>query len=109
MKVKSILVILLISFLWACNKSDAESNCIDAQLESRDMVPYTGTSLDCHFFLEMYSFEGNDYFSVNNHCIDMIITYEDCSGIDICREGNTFECNKFEANRQYLGIVGIGL
>ncbi len=71
------------------------------------MVKYHQQELGCSTFLELYKFNGQQYFHLNNHCADMITYPFDCSGNQLCgMEGNQ-SCVDFYETAEYIGIVGI--
>lgn len=78
-------------------------------LESYDMIAQTSLSPEghCKFFLELYHFRGKQYFSLGNHCVSMVIFYNDCDGEILCDGENDFKCNRFLDSATRIGIVGV--
>lgn len=98
--------ITAISFLFlSCTKEDA-SPCIVKLLSDLDMKLYVGQDLECQWFLQLYTYEGHQYGSLGNHCVDMIAPMVfDCDGLNVCE--NTSKCSDILGQGTYHGIIGI--
>ena len=71
------------------------------------MVEFTDQELGCKLFLELYEYNNKQYFLLGNHCADIISYPTDCDGNKLCESGENSECNKFYADANRIGIVGI--
>ncbi len=112
-KLNALWLLVILVFL-GCSKEHevvgqvADSECIDAMLSRHGLVPYDGQPLDCRWFLGMYRYRSRVYFSLGNHCADIIENYMDCQGMAICtQETSRRECRDFRVKRVYVGIVGM--
>jgi len=106
MKNYKLLFIVLTFFIVGCSDDSVEQDCIDQQLESLGMVPYTGQKISCEFFLRLYVFQNKQYFQLDSYCAGIEAKPVDCEGNEIC-EDNTRFCRRFNQNAIDMGIVGI--
>ena len=107
MKIFNTALAISILLLMGCSKDSLQSECVKSMLKKNDMVAYEGQDLGCHFFLELYEYNGKQYFLLGNHCADMIAYPTDCNGKKICESGQDAECLAFSQNAERIGIVGI--
>ena len=84
-------------------------NCVEQVLETNGMVKYEQQELGCNTFLELYKFNGQQYFLLNNHCADMVFYPFDCSGNKLCEMEEDQNCIKFYETAEHIGIIGIKL
>lgn len=107
MKIFISVMAISIIVLMGCSKDSVKSECVKSMLKKNDMVAYEGQELGCHFFLELYEYNGKQYFLLGNSCADMIAYPTDCNGKKICENGQDAECLAFSQNAERIGIVGI--
>ena len=100
-------IILSLNLVFSCEDCDTVKNCVDQVLEIKGMVKYDQQELGCSTFLELYKFNGRQYFYLRNHCADMITYPFDCSGNQLCEIGENQNCIDFYETAEYIGIVGI--
>lgn len=100
--------IIFLTMLIACAKGpDTEETCLKKVLEQEGMVTYSGQPIGCNSFLELYKFEGQQYFVVNNHCADMVILPFDCDGKRLCEKDPDPKCSAFDETAELIRVVGI--
>lgn len=103
-----ILFLLALGLMFSCKKDvDLREDCISKQLALHKMIPYIGQEIGGKTFLELYAFEGNQYYFLNNHYADILYRGYDCDGNSICKDGPTPECYYFSLNAKFVKIVGI--
>lgn len=104
---KYITILLLSILAFSCGSSDSESDaCIDNLLEILDMEHYEGVMEgECRDYLQWFTYDGSDYFWMDNPCADYALHLWDCDNIDICAV-NSDECLTIMANMTQHGIVG---
>lgn len=90
----------------ACRDNDSDEGCIKKVLKENEMIAYLGQDVGCSTFLQLYEYEGEQYFMANNHCADMVFMPFDCEGRAICLDPESEDCQNF-ALAEYKGIVGI--
>lgn len=97
----AIAAIALCVICHACSKdSYSYSDCVKDFIKQKNLAPRPRTG--CDFFYAWYVYRGEDYFSLNCHCADMIITFQDCQGVTL--EGERLR--RFERDAKYKGIIG---
>ena len=100
--------IFCLTMLIACTKGpDREETCLKKVLEQERMVAYSGQAIGCNSFLELYKFDGQQYFVVNNHCADMVILPFDCDGKRLCEKDPDAKGSAFYETAELIRIVGI--
>jgi len=76
-----ILLLALVSTLsCSLDSNNNTSDCIVEKLVEYGMIEYTEQELGCNFFLEMYDYNGDQYFVRNNHCADIAFLVTGCEG-----------------------------
>lgn len=80
--------------------------CITKSLERNGMKPYDQQLVDgCDFYLVMYEYNDQLFFSLNSNCADMLPNIQNCDGIEICSTDPKL-CNEVYASGSGK-IVGI--
>src|SRR5688500_7397615 len=99
------LIIFLLNLTFSCREEcDDNKNCIEDVLDTNGMVKYGGQELGCNTFLELYKFNGQQYFLLNNHCADMIVYPFDCSGNKLCEVEDEQNCINFYETAENIGV-----
>jgi len=94
---------LLVVFISACKHKEnpIKKDCIANMLTQKNMIPYGGGEINgCKFFVVLYEWKGEQYFSLGNPCADMIPNAVDCDGIEVTNPN-------FWNQATNLGIIGI--
>ena len=71
--------------------------------------PYAGQELGCDFYLTLFDYDGEQYFLLNNNCIDQVFYPFNCDGTILCEDSLTEECERFYTEAKLIGVVGIGV
>ncbi len=71
-----------------------------------EMEAYTGEmGSDCNTYLRWSTYDGNDYFMIDNPCADFVLHLWDCEKVDVCQDFSS-HCQEILANMTSHGIVG---
>ncbi len=92
-------------FALSCQKESVSSSCVDQFLESNQLTQYTGQDLGCESFWYRYEYKGKEYYTLGNHCVDLISIPIDCDGNFLC-SGGCPELEDFFLKGVNRGIVG---
>ncbi|MFM9949874.1 MAG: hypothetical protein ACKV1O_18205 [Saprospiraceae bacterium] len=95
----------------SCKKESIQPNCVDQFIESRQLIKYTGQTLNCELFYNLYEFNGKQYYVAGNYCADMASNPVDCDGNFLCPNLGEpgFTCPEIEdffTNAINKGIIG---
>ncbi len=106
MQVKTLFFVLIL-LCFSCEKEDiVEFNCTTDKVSEAQMIPFSNQELGCKSYLDLYTFEGEEYYTIGNLCMDIEAIYTNCNGDMICKEDNK-RCRRFNKDAEYFGIVGI--
>ena len=97
---------LLIILTASCEKETLD-NCQSHLIQLFDMKPYHGENIECEFFLDLYSFNGDDYGVLNSKCADIVPTVINCEGENICQNHQSNDCRQFWDLAKFQRIIGI--
>lgn len=103
------LAMMVLSATASCRdeSESPEDGCIAAMRAEQGMVRYTGGDPGCRSYLELYLYEGEQYFSRGNHCTDGPVVILDCDGNNVCDNPNTDLCQHVLQQGESKGIVAI--
>ena len=105
---KLFLTLVLLMSCFACDEDcEPQKDCIDKTLAENNMVPYAGQELGCNFYLTLFNYDGEQYFLLNNNCIDQVFYPFNCDGTILCEDSLTEECERFYTEAKLIGVVGI--
>lgn len=102
------LTIFTFSLFSSCDRQDSpERDCINHLLEAWDMVPYRGQDTSDKFIVELYTYQGEQYFVISHPHIDIVFQPISCNEEFLCGPSHGTTCEDFSLNSELLGIVGI--
>ena len=99
-------ILIALSILGCSKSSMSGTPCLIELLEKHNMQLYIGQDLDCKSYLDLYHFNGEEYYLLNNNCIDMISNPVNCEGDSMCSSPN-FSCQSFYLEAERIKIIGI--
>jgi len=102
---KRVAGLFILFIVFACDDNDSKG-CIGKVLRENEMIPYKGQELGCRSHLALYKLGNEQYFLMNNHCVDALFLPFDCNGNSICLDPESEACANFE-QAEYKGIIGI--
>lgn len=89
----------------SCTKDGLQSDCVEQMLADNNMDNYNGViDPDCRDYLQLYDWDGDQYFIFENPCEDRILAIFDCGGNNLCTDDPN--CSDFFQNAELVGIVG---
>ena len=102
--------IILLEVSVGCSKESVDLrqvDCIEKQLEKREMVPYDGQKLGCKMYLVLFHYRGEQVFQLNNNCARLTVGPKNCMGISPYKSNNSSERTQYFTETERIGIVGI--
>lgn len=99
-------LLLFCSFLvlTSCTSDDDSLDCLSSLENHEELKPYNGENLGCSMYVSKYRFLGEDYFALENHCIDMEFRLFNCDGTPVCEIG-PLSCKLVYDGAEYVEIV----
>ena len=106
---KNIFYLLIAFAVFSCSPPETESDiCITNILDELDMESYGGVvEIPCRDYLLWFTYDGSDYFMLENPCADIVLHLWDCDKVDICADNNE-ACQTILAGKSDQGVVGRG-
>lgn len=104
---KNLIYLLITIAILSCSPPETESDiCIDNMIGMLDMDHYGGAiENDCAYdYLLWFTYDGDDYFMIENPCADIVLHLWNCDKVDLCGDNNE-ECQTIFAGKADQGVI----
>ena len=103
---KYFLLLLFFTFTGCREECYVEKNCIAEILEENNMIGYANQDLGCKLYLSLFEYKGEQYFLLNNNCVDMISYPFNCHGEQLCENLPSEACISFYEEALLSALLG---